>query len=320
MNNIEVVKSAHMNKIEVSDKLKVQGLIDTNTLHISDNFRSKTFNITDDIIDFNSDAFIKLNNSKLTFKVKDIFEVITFMKYIVKICGTRLEKCDFGNLLKNSNTEQIKKIITLLDKKQEQIKKVEEEKHKIETNNFRKEINAINDKLKSYKEMFDKINNKSTQNSNSTDIKNDDIDNNNKLSKIKNKNLKIKDSNKNENKEQNSLYNYNKDIENGESNEKDNSSSKFKFKEKVNENNVHYKITENKEYERQKKIEEELDIEYKLFKNKFLQDNNLPDYKSKPYSYDSFLNMNSNDNIMNNYYIQPEYNNEDSISSKYSYY
>jgi hypothetical protein len=51
------------------------------------------------------------------------------MKYIVKICGSKLEKCDFNNLLKNYNANQIMQIISSFQSKEEQL--LDSEKKKI---------------------------------------------------------------------------------------------------------------------------------------------------------------------------------------------
>ena len=123
INNIEVKKLAHLNKLEVGEKLKVEGESELSNVKVKENFYSKVFNITDDRITFNPEATIKMSNSKLVFRIKDIFEVITFMKYIVKICGNKLEKCNFGNLLKN-NHEQIKQVMKLFEEKQNDLNKL----------------------------------------------------------------------------------------------------------------------------------------------------------------------------------------------------
>lgn len=107
-NNLEIKKLAHINKLEIPDKLKVEGHTEIHDLEVKENFKSKVFSISNDRITFNPEATIKMSDSRLVFKVKDIFEVITFMKYIVNICGSKLEKCNFGNLLKENNELQSK--------------------------------------------------------------------------------------------------------------------------------------------------------------------------------------------------------------------
>lgn len=113
-NNIEVKKLAHINKLEIPDRLKVEGHTEIHDLEVKENFKSKVFSITNDRITFNPDATIKMSDSRLVFKVKDIFEVITFMKYIVNICGSKLEKCNFGNLLKE-NKELHSKVLEIIN-------------------------------------------------------------------------------------------------------------------------------------------------------------------------------------------------------------
>lgn len=127
MSNLEVKKLTHLNKLEVGEKMRVEGDSEFSNVILKERFISKVFNITDDRITFNPEATIKMSNSKLVFRIKDIFEVITFMKYVVKICGSRLEKCDFGNLLSNSQQEQMKKVMKLLEERQSEIKKIEQE-------------------------------------------------------------------------------------------------------------------------------------------------------------------------------------------------
>lgn len=125
MNNLEVKKLGHLNKLEIGEKLKAEGDSEFENLAVKDKFVSRVFNITDDKITFNPEAKIKMSNSKLIFRVKDIFEVITFMKYIVKICGSRLERCNFSSLLNTSQQEQMKKIMKLLEEKKDELDKLE---------------------------------------------------------------------------------------------------------------------------------------------------------------------------------------------------
>ena len=130
VNNLEVKDLAEFNKLEVKENMKVknEAFIDNLTVN---KFNHKAFSIVDNEIIFDPEASLKLKNTNVSFKFKDIFEVITFMKYIVKICGSTLEKCDFNTLLKNHNTDQLMQIINIVHKKQEK-EKLEEDKKKKE--------------------------------------------------------------------------------------------------------------------------------------------------------------------------------------------
>lgn len=176
MNNLEVKKLGHLNKLEVGEKLKAEGDSEFENLAVKDKFVSRVFNITDDKITFNPEAKIKMSNSKLIFRVKDIFEVITFMKYIVKICGSRLERCNFSSLLNSSQQEQMKKIMKLLEEKKDELDKLEsnfnnqskvkedikDKKHK--TINLRKPVQNDNKKQDSNKTAPSTNNNLTTSN------------------------------------------------------------------------------------------------------------------------------------------------------------
>jgi hypothetical protein len=120
MNNLEVKELAEMHKVEVKDLLKVKGDAQIENLSVN-KLNTHVLSIDGDEIMFNPDAIMKMKNSKVSFKIKDIFEVITFMKYIVKICGSKLESCDFNTLIKNHNASQIMQIISAFQKKEDQM-------------------------------------------------------------------------------------------------------------------------------------------------------------------------------------------------------
>jgi hypothetical protein len=136
INNLEVKELAEFNKLEVKDSFKSKGEAHFENLNVN-KLASKALTINDNEIIFDPEAALKMRDTNIEFKVKDIFEVITFMKYIVKICGSKLEKCDFDTLLKNHNANQLMQILNKLNKKQEEIqqekaKKEQEEKTKQE--------------------------------------------------------------------------------------------------------------------------------------------------------------------------------------------
>lgn len=89
----------------------------------------KYFQLHDDKnkITLNPETVIQFENSRLQYKVKDMFEVITFMKYIVAICGSKLENCDFSILLK-SKQEKIFSSLINTAKMLEDVKKISEVK------------------------------------------------------------------------------------------------------------------------------------------------------------------------------------------------
>ena len=99
LNNLQVKDNSQFKKVEVSESLNVKKNSKINNLEFT-NLRSKVVNITQNEIVFDPDTVLKMKNSKIVrnfkkkaFKVKDIFEVIAFMKYILRLCGTKLEKC-----------------------------------------------------------------------------------------------------------------------------------------------------------------------------------------------------------------------------------
>ncbi len=155
VNNLEVKDIAEFNKAEIKDDLKVKGEASFEKITFN-KIKNKAMTISDNEIIFDPEATIKLRNNKIAFKVKDIFEVITFMKYIVKICGSKLEKCDFNNLLKNHSANQImqivrtfqqkiddtqKKAIEVEEKKIMEAKKLKETEEKDKKDNLKKEEN-----------------------------------------------------------------------------------------------------------------------------------------------------------------------------------
>lgn len=130
MSNLEVKEMTELNKAEINDSLKVKNEAKIENLSFS-NMNNKVLSINDNEITFDPDAILKMKNSHIAFKVKDVFEVITFMKFIVKICGSKLEKCDFNTLLKNYNSNQMMQILKAYESKLDKAKLVEQEKAKL---------------------------------------------------------------------------------------------------------------------------------------------------------------------------------------------
>jgi hypothetical protein len=107
LNNIEVKDLAIFDKLEISDLLKLKEMAEMEELSVKSFFRTNLFNITDDNeIIFEDEAVIRIRNSPIAFKARDIFEVIAFLKFMMNVCGNQMEKCDFNTLLKNSFDQQ----------------------------------------------------------------------------------------------------------------------------------------------------------------------------------------------------------------------
>jgi hypothetical protein len=142
VNNLEVKDLAEMNKLEIKEMLKVKNEAQVESLSFN-KLKSRAMSIDDNEITFDPEAVLKLRNSKIAFKVKDVFEVITFMKYIVKICGSKLERCDFNTLIKNRSANQLLQLISAFEKKQNKLLKTETEKIKTEINKAVKSIKNV---------------------------------------------------------------------------------------------------------------------------------------------------------------------------------
>jgi len=299
VNNLEVKDIALFNKAEVKDSLKVKGEASFEKISFN-KIKNQAITIIDNEIIFDPEATIRLRNNKMAFKVKDVFEVITFMKYIVKICGSKLEKCDFNNLLKNHNANQVMQIVRTFQKKIDetqkkalefQERKMREEKQKREEEEKRKKEEEIK-KLENEKIMQEQANKNLKNNNNSTysnnnnerknlnnnkknikSIGNKNNENNNEKKRLdKNNNLRGGAPNINSNEEQNNYKNSDK--------EDDLITKKFTFKEK-----------------------DLMDIEKELNQDFMLKQNNesLEDYNK-------FLENPQIADMMNNYYYSmPNY-------------
>jgi hypothetical protein len=120
LDNLEV-KDLHItNTLEVNDILKVKedAKLEIENLVVNTAMRSKIMNITDDnemILD--DEAIIRIKESPIAYKVRDIFEVIAFLKHMIKVCGNDMEKCDFNSLLKNSMKEEKIDLMKIMKKK-----------------------------------------------------------------------------------------------------------------------------------------------------------------------------------------------------------
>lgn len=105
LNNLEVKDIAELNKVEVRENIKVNGKAAINSL-IANKVDLPSIHIDDNEVKFDSGTKLKLKD--VEYKIGDVFEAITFTKYIVSICGEKLDKCDFNILeKKNLKTENI---------------------------------------------------------------------------------------------------------------------------------------------------------------------------------------------------------------------
>lgn len=110
INNLEVYDQTHLNNAEVKENLTVHGdsFFDSIT---TNKFITNPIIIDENDIIINKDTSIKIgnnSNNNLTYTIKDIFEAITFVKYIVNICGEKLNKCDFTRLMIDRGNNEIK--------------------------------------------------------------------------------------------------------------------------------------------------------------------------------------------------------------------
>ena len=105
INNLQVKDNAELHHVEVLDSLKVNGKATFDSLQANKIITpSITLDDTEAVID--SNTLLKLAGNDVSFKVGDVFEAITFTKYIVSICGDKLDKCDFGMLMKNRKKKE----------------------------------------------------------------------------------------------------------------------------------------------------------------------------------------------------------------------
>jgi len=160
-NNLEVHEMSATNVINVKSNLKSHN-VDLNSLVIND-FRNRNMNITDNEIIFDPNTIISLRGSQIKFNINDLIESIVLLKYIVQICGPRLDKCDIEDSLNSNKRKEnfvllVQKLFNDLKKKKIGDKEKEskpikpkqlEKKQMIEENRF-KQVNDINSDLNDY--------------------------------------------------------------------------------------------------------------------------------------------------------------------------
>ena len=112
LNNLEVKDITELSKVEVRENIKVNGKATINSL-IANKVDFPSIHIDDNEVTFDSSTKLKLKD--VEYKIGDVFEAITFTKYIVSICGEQLDKCDFNILKKNNLKSETPKITKVND-------------------------------------------------------------------------------------------------------------------------------------------------------------------------------------------------------------
>lgn len=299
VNNLEVKDIAEFNKVEVKDEIKVKGEASFEKISFN-KIKNRALTITDNEIIFDPEATIKLRNNKIAFKIKDIFEVITFMKYIVKICGSKLEKCDFNNLLKNHNANQIMQIVRTFQKKIDEVQKksLEFQEMKLNQEKLKKELEEKEKKEKEQKEKEKAI----QQKSEAPGIDNNNSSNNKNLRGPTSQNANIPNPNNNKNNSNTINHNNMNNMGNGNNNNINNGMNN------INSNNNYNTLRKTENGNSNK--EDELITKHFLFKEKDLMDlekDLSQDLLFKQSSdnfedYNKFLENPQIADLMNNYY------------------
>jgi hypothetical protein len=122
-NNLQAADFATSDKVEVREKLKVKDSLITEELSIKKNFNNKLMSISENQIIFDDEADIRLKDSPIKFKTKDIFEIIAFLKFMIKTCGQNMEKCQFDFLTKDRINLDRTNLINQLKEKFKKMKK-----------------------------------------------------------------------------------------------------------------------------------------------------------------------------------------------------
>lgn len=193
-NNLQAAEFTTFDKAEVHSQLKVKDNFQTDLINIQKNLSSKIISLTDNNeIIFDDEAYIKLKDSPIKFKSKDIFEVIAFLKFIIKKCGQKMEKCEFDVLTKDKiNSDRTQ----LMNKLKEKFKNMKEE-FQILTNSTLKSFQNFNQSLTNSSVFSNSNKNNNLRHSDSKEIVN---------------NLHFKEMSSETN-SINSMFNVNKDIE-----------------------------------------------------------------------------------------------------------
>jgi hypothetical protein len=123
LNNIGVHDFAAIPRVNVGENIKVKGEADVEDMSFH-NLNTPVLNVTDSELLFEPDSVIKLKDSPIAFKVRDIFEVLSFMKFMSKVCGNQMENCDLENLLIAKNEAEQKKFIAKITEMYNQQKEV----------------------------------------------------------------------------------------------------------------------------------------------------------------------------------------------------
>jgi hypothetical protein len=143
--NLNVMDLSIFKEAEIRNKMTVKGISKMNKIK-ANKIETNVMNITDNEIIFNPNAILKFSTKakNINFKVRDIFEVIIFLKFIKAKCGKKLEKCDMRNLLKNRNQLNKNNYNNILKHFENKLEKV----NATITSNITREIHGIFEKKK----------------------------------------------------------------------------------------------------------------------------------------------------------------------------
>lgn len=250
VNNLQVKEFSTTNNMNVRETLRVKNESIIEDLNVNSNFQSTIMNITEtNEIIFDPDAIMRLRKAPIAFKVKDLFEVVTFLKYMIKICGGRLEKCDFKSLYKANLNDDKKKLLGNLN---------------TITNDYEKYLKEVDDKIinqmaQEFKQKQEEVEKESEKEQTKT---------NSEMKKM-----------------ENNLNQKNKNLRNNYM--KTEPSQNFKFKESSiynsHESTNEIALVQNKEIEEpqikvNKDIEKQIDYEYSNFKNSEMEQESLTNF------------------------------------------
>lgn len=102
LKNVEISQDAEIKRLHVRENFTVEGTSRFNNLRGS-SINLDGIKIGDNEIIVNKNTTVRFEDDSLQkFTITDLFEASFFVKYIVSICGSKLEKCDF-NILKKLN-------------------------------------------------------------------------------------------------------------------------------------------------------------------------------------------------------------------------
>jgi hypothetical protein len=208
------------NEADIRKKLKVKGTAEINKLKVNE-LQTSAMNITSNKeIIFDAETILNFRfskHNKIDFQVKDLFEVIIFLKFVKKTCGEKLEKCDLRNLL-ISNRNKFSKIFKKFENKINKIdasinKNVTNEIHKIFEDDRKKNMELISLKEAEFKAKLEKeekiLKEKLKEIEKQKKVLKEKNEKENKIKSQKNKNKNNNNNNPNYNKNKNNKLNKN---------------------------------------------------------------------------------------------------------------